>query len=332
MKKAAAILCLLALLFSFAACAPTERTALGFSMGSEYEVTYTCSKDLDVEISNLLSSIEESFSVRVEGSVVARINAALPGEIVSLTQDETDVFTRILTVFTASDGAFDPAIFPLVKAWSFDPPYLMNEEFVPPTEDVISSAKAKSSMSLFSFDLTNNSVSKSDADTALDLGAAIKGYAVEKVVAFLKEKKVKESLIYFGGTIGAVGRDYLIGVTPPRESKHRYAFRFSLKAGEVCATSGDYERYYTYEGKRYHHIIDANTGYPADSGIISATVISSDGLLADALATAVVVLGEEKGIALLEACGAKGALVTSDKKIVTVGVSVTIKDTSYAIK
>ena len=331
MKKTAAIFCLLALLFSFAACSPTERTVRGFSMGSDYYVTYTAFDDLDAEISVLLSSVEGSFSVRVDGSLLSRINAASAGESVALSQEESIVFSRVLSATSLSQGAFDPAILPLVKAWGFDPPYLMNDE-VPPSAEIISTVKAKSSITRFSFDLTNNALVKGDSDAALDFGAAIKGYAVERVVDLLKEKKVKESLVYLGGTIGAVGRDYAIGVTPPRDSEQTYAFRFTLKPGEICATSGDYERYYLYEGKRYHHIIDANTGYPADSGIISATVISSDGLLADALATAVVVLGEEKGVAVLEACGAKGAFVTSDKKIVTVGVSVTIKDKTYAIK
>ena len=324
MKKAAAFLLLFALLFSFVACSPAEKTARGFSMGSDYYVTYLSNDDFDAEIADLLSSVEESFSVKVEGSLTARINAADAGEEVGLLSD-------VFALATVSDGAFNPAILPLVKTWGFDPPYEMNGQ-VPPLEESIQEAKALSSTSLFYLNTSLNSIVKSKSSAALDLGAAIKGYAANRVADYLlQEKGVSEALVYIGGTIAAVGRAYEIGVTPPRDSDESYAFRFRLEEGKTCATSGDYERYYMYNGTRYHHILDSHTGYPAASGVISATVVHSSGLVADALATAVVVLGAEKGAALLERCGAMGAIVTSDKKIVTCNLNVTVKDGSYEI-
>ena len=328
MKKFAAICLLIILVVCLAACAPAEKTALGFSMGSDYYVTYTSSEDISAEVSELLSSIEESFSVRVAGSVVARINAAGVGAF-TLTEEESEVLSRCFALAEASEGAFDPAILPLVKAWGFDPPYFMNGE-VPPTAQVIEEARAVSSHTLFALSKEKGTIFKTTAGSELDLGGAIKGYAAERVRDLVKDK-VKEALVYIGGTIAALGRSYEIGITPPRDSKETYAFRFSLKQNEVCATSGDYERFYIYEGKRYHHILDNSTGYPASSGVISATVVSEDGLLADALATAIVVLGAEKGAILLESCGAKGAIVTADKKIIDCGLSVTVKDKSYEI-
>ncbi len=298
-------------------------------MGSEYYVTYTSSEDLSAEVSQLLSSIEESFSVRVEGSVVSRINAAGSGEEVTLTQEEAAVLLAAFEIARESDGAFDPAILPLVKAWGFDPPYWMNGE-EPPSATAIAQAKSLSDLSLFELNNEQNTIVKSDADACIDLGAAIKGYAAERVRDLVKDK-AKEALVYVGGTIAAVGKNYEIGVTPPRDSEESFAFRFTLQAGEICATSGDYERFYIYDGVRYHHILDAKTGYPASSGVISATVVSEDGLLADALATAVVVLGAQKGAGLLKKCGAKGAIVTEDKKIINCGLSVTVKDMSYEI-
>lgn len=297
-------------------------------MGSEYYVTYTSSEDLSAEVAELLSSIEESFSTKVESSVVSRINAAGVGSI-SLTEEESAVLERCFALAEASEGAFDPAILPLVKVWGFDPPYLMNGE-VPPTQEAINAAKAISSYTLFTYSRQNATITKSLAGAELDLGAAIKGYAAERVRDLVKDK-ASEALVYVGGTIAAVGKNYEIGVTPPRDSEESFAFRFTLKTGEICATSGDYERFYTYEGVRYHHILDGKTGYPATAGVISATVVGEDGLLCDALATAVVVLGAEKGAALLEKCGAKGAIVTSDKKIVDCGLSVIVKDKSYEI-
>ncbi len=322
---------LIVLVVCLAACAPAERTARGFSMGSEYYVNYTSSADLDAEIADLLSSIEESFSVKVDGSLTARINAASKDEVISLTSEETQLLSDVFELSKMTDGAFNPAILPLVKLWGFDPPYEMNGK-VPPMEESIQVAKELSSMSLFDLNTSLNSIVKSRSNAALDLGAAIKGYAANRVADFLlQEKGVSEALVYLGGTIAAVGRSYEIGVTPPRDSDESYAFRFTLEEGRTCATSGDYERFYIYNNTRYHHILDANTGYPAASGVISATVVHSNGLIADALATAVVVLGAEKGAALLEKCGATGAIVTSEKRIVTCNLTVTVKDKSYEI-
>ena len=329
MKKVAAICLLIVLVVCLAACAPAESTARGFSMGSEYYVTYTSKTDLSKSISELLSSIEESFSVREQGSVISRINAAGAGEVVSLTREEAAVLTEAFSLSIETEGAFAPSVLPLVEAWGFDPPYEMNGE-VPPSQQAVAEAKSLSDLSLFDLNATQNCIVKSNAKASLDLGAAIKGYAAQAVAESVA-KEAKEALVYIGGTIAAVGRDYVIGVTPPRDSKESYAFRFTLQEGEICATSGDYERFYIYDGVRYHHILDARTGYPASAGVISVTVVHQNGLIADALATAVVVLGAEKGAALLEKCGAKGAIVTSDKKVITYGLSVTIKDTAYEI-
>ena len=330
MKKLAAIILLTVLVLCFAACSPAEKTARGFSMGSDYYVTYTSSADLDAEIEELLSSVEESFSVRKDNSFVSRINAASVGSSITLTEEENTVLARCYAVSDASDGAFDPAILPLVKAWGFDPPYLMNGK-EPPAEDKIFTAALLSDKAFFAHSEQNKTLVKTASDAELDLGGAIKGYAAEPVRDLVKQK-AKQALVYIGGTIAAVGRDYAIGVTHPRDASQDYLFRFDLKENEICATSGDYERYYEVNGRRYHHILDAKTGYPAASGVVSATVISEDGLLADALATAVVVLGAERGVELLNLYGAKGAIVTSDNKVIAVGVSVTVKDKAYELK
>ena len=331
MKKAAALLFVIILILSLAACAPVEKTARGFSMGSDYYINYLSEEEKGGEIGKLLSLIEESFSVRVEGSVLSRINRAEEGEEILLSQEEYEVFSRVFSVASQSDYAFNPAILPLVSLWGFDPPYSIKGE-VPPSFEEIAMIKPLVSCENFLLKEKERTVLKKKSGAELDFGGAVKGYAAERVAMLLKESGVKEALVYIGGTIAAVGRNYEIGVTPPRSSEESFALRFTLQEGEICATSGDYERYYIHQGQRYHHILDASTGYPAASGVISATVIAKDGLCADALATACVVLGEEKGVALLEKCGVKGILITSEKKVVLCGVSATIKDRSYEIQ
>ena len=330
MKKLTAIVLLLAvLLCALCACSPSTKTTRGFAMGSEYYVTFSSSKDFSSEISEMLSSIEESFSTKVEGSVISRINAAAASDVICLSPEESPVLKRCFEIAKETDGAFEPAILPLVQAWGFDPPYVMNGS-VPPADAVIDNARALCDSSLFVYSEEASSVYKLNGSACLDLGGAIKGYAAERIRDLAKERS-EQALVYIGGTIAAVGKSYEIGVTPPRDSEESYAFRFTLLENEICATSGDYERYYIYENERYHHILDAKTGRPATSGVISATIVTEDGILADALATAVVVLGVDEGIALLEKCGAKGAIVTTDKKVVTYGLTVTIKDASYVL-
>ena len=329
MKKLTAIVLLLAVLCALCACSPSTKTTRGFAMGSEYYVTFSSSKDFSSEISEMLSSIEESFSTKVATSVISRINAAKASEPIMLSEEENAVLKRCFDVAEGSNGAFEPSILPLVKAWGFDPPYDMNGS-VPPNADAIERARAISDRALFIYDKDRKSIYKLNNAACLDLGGAIKGYAAEKVRDLAKER-AEQALVYIGGTIAAVGKSYEIGVTPPRDSEESYAFRFTLSENEICATSGDYERYYIYENERYHHILDAKTGRPATSGVISATIVTEDGILADALATAVVVLGVDEGLALLEKCGAKGAIVTTDKKVVTYGLTVTIKDASYVL-
>lgn len=303
----------------------------GFSMGSDYYVEYFSSVSLDSKIRDRLSSIEGSFSIRAEGSFLSKINESSKGESITLTEEESEVLKRCFELAGKSGEAFSPTLYPLVELWGFNPPdYEMNGK-IPPDEQRIQACLKKISTDGFSL-TEEGALTKINEGAALDLGGAIKGYAAEQVRDLLEEKGATEALVYVGGTIAAVGRDYRIGVTSPRGSQADYAFSFSLSAGEICATSGDYERCYFYQNKRYHHILNGKTGYPADSGIISATIISEDGLLADALATAVVVLGEEKGLSLVRSCGAKAALITSDNRVVTSRLEIILKDTCYEVR
>ncbi|MBQ7712278.1 MAG: FAD:protein FMN transferase, partial [Clostridia bacterium] len=170
MKRAAAFFLLLALLLSFAACAPMDRTLRGFSMGSSYSVTYCFDGDLDSEIAALFDSVESEYSVRVDGSLISRINAAATHEAIALSPSEGALLTRIFSISDESQGAFDPAILPLVRLWGFDPPYEMNGE-VPPTDAAISVARAISTLDHFAFSADGATLVKQSLGAALDLGA-----------------------------------------------------------------------------------------------------------------------------------------------------------------
>ena len=325
-RRVTALLLILLLTILFVtSCVPSKRSVNGFAMGASYYVDYSFGSDLSSEIRALLEGVESSYSATFEPSCIFELNRADAGERVSLTEEEYGAISRVFALAEASDFAFDPAVLPLVKLWGFDPP--IHGE-VPPSSNAIAEILSHSSLSLFSLN-EDRTIRKSDDNAMLDLGGAMKGYAAERVRDLLKEKGAAAALVYVGGTIVSVGEDCKIGVTPPRESGERYAFYFVLKDGEICATSGDYERYFEYEGVRYHHILDPETGYPATSDVISATVISTDGMMADAFATAAVVLGSEKALDLFAKSNVRAALITKEKKVITYNVEVTIKDASY---
>ena len=138
---------------------------------------------------------------------------------------------------------------------------------------------------------------------------------------FKKSKKeVSGAVIAVGGSIllygsKADGSDWNVAVQNPRGQDGEAMGLLSLSGTTNVSTSGDYEKYFMQDGKRYHHILDPSTGYPADSGLISVTIVSDSGLLSDGLSTACFVLGKEKGEKLLETYGAEGVFIDQNKKV-----------------
>lgn len=187
---------------------------------------------------------------------------------------------------------------------------------------------------------TNEAVSSLyiEDQCTLDLGAVGKGIACDVAQNYLKQQKeVSGAVIAVGGSIllygsKADGSNWKVAVQNPRGQDGEAMGVLSLSGTTNVSTSGDYEKYFMQDGKRYHHILDPSTGYPADSGLISVTVVSDNGLLSDGLSTACFVLGKEKGQKLLESYGAEGIFIDQNKKVtVTKGLKdkFTILDEAY---
>ena len=189
-----------------------------------------------------------------------------------------------------SNGAFDITIAPLMDLWGFT-----DKEFrVPEIREIKNTLKLIGSEKL----VLNESESVIELNfpgMKIDLGGIAKGYAFDCAVKKLKENFITSCLIS-GGQVYALGsnsgKPWKIGIKDPRAQGP--AGEIELRDQSV-ATSGDYQQYFTVNGKRFSHIMDPRTGYPAESGVISATVVASDGLTADALSTAVFVLGKLRG-------------------------------------
>ena len=155
----------------------------------------------------------------------------------------------------------------------------------------------------------------------LDLGAAGKGLALQEIQALLAERpEISGAVISLGGSILTFGSKpdgstWRVGIMNPEDTSSNIGI-LSLEGQWCVSTSGDYERYAEIDGVRYHHILDPETGYPADSGVRGVTILTKEGLAGDALSTACFILGPEKGMALARKYGAEALFVLEDGEIV----------------
>ena len=279
----------LALIFSFL-CGCQNRNLYKdtqLMMGTFVEVT-SANKEAAGIVFGEIKRVEDLLSKYKPDSEISRLNKI--GKL-KLSPDTFYIIKKSKEFWKASNGAFDITVAPLVDLWGFtDKKY-----------SVPSDAEIKNVISLIGSDkiiLNNkdNMVQFKIYGLHLDLGGIAKGYALDCAIYKLKEKGVNSCLINAGGQIYCLGdkfgEPWKIAIRDPRGEN--FTGYLSLR-DKAVATSGDYEQYFIKKNKRYSHIINPKTGYPADSGIVSVTVIARDGLTADALATSIFVLGKEKG-------------------------------------
>lgn len=263
------------------------------------------------KISTLINALDDEISWREESSAVAKINS---GEAVKSRQ-VTDIIEKCLQVTKDSDGAFDITIGGVTRLWNIGE----DSQRVPAKKEIDLELQNVGSDKV---SIASNTISLQDG-TKLDLGAVGKGAACDNVMTYLKASDIKGAVVSVGGSIVAYGKynkkgdKWRIAVKHPR-NENEYLGVIFLSEGFV-STSGDYERYFEQDGKRYHHIIDATTGYPADSGVISVTVVCDSGILSDALSTACFILGEKESKSLLEKYNASAIFVDSELNVSVVG-------------
>ena len=298
---------------------------------------------------------KDQLSWREDRSVVSKINAdAQKGIKTKLDSEMTSWVENSLELAKRSNGAFDPTIGRLTRLWNIEgdnPKVPSKQEIKNTLEDTgytkihlekVESQNTANTKKNVDKDIKDNTAKNKETteDTSkntntnesvssiyigdkctLDLGAVGKGIACDVVQDYLKkQKEVSGAVIAVGGSIllygsKADGSDWNVAVQNPRGQDGEAMGVLSLSGTTNVSTSGDYEKYFMQDGKRYHHILDPSTGYPADSGLISVTIVSDSGLLSDGLSTACFVLGKEKGQKLLETCGAEGIFIDQNKKV-----------------
>lgn len=268
----------------------------GFCMDTYFDISFYGPKKADVreEVSAKLSELNRLFDVNNQGGDVYRINEAA-GEFVEVSEDTAYVISRAKAIGEITGRALDITVFPVVKAWGFT----TDENRVPGPEEI---AGLLNFVDVSKIEIEGNKV-KIPKGYMIDLGSVAKGYAGECIKSIFEEHGIKHALIDLGGNIVCIGTkpgggNWNIGVASPYEDRS-IPGTVSV-SNRAVVTSGAYERFFEENGVRYGHIMDPETGYPADSGLMAVTIIADDGLLADALSTAVFVGGEELAVTLKE--------------------------------
>ena len=316
-----------------------NKTYSGIAFGTAIKKTIFTEEDsvcdeIDDNIDKLLKSVDDELSYRLEDSELAIFNRSYAaGGIYSLSPDIMRYLQEEMEVYKETKGAFCPCILPLAKLWGIED----GSKEVPDKsaiDEVIKHIDADNIV------ITDEGLTLNDGSMAIDFGAVGKGIAADKVIEELSKSQAKGAVVSVGGTVatyGVKGADSMwhIGIQDPRAEDGQVFAVLDVKGGNVVSTSGDYEKYFEKDGKRYHHIFDPKTGYPADNGLISVTIATENGFLSDALSTACFVMGVDEGLQYAESKGVDAIFVTSDKKVyLTNGLKKRfhIKNDDYKIK
>jgi len=284
-------------------------------MGTTYSIKII-GKTLDVptikdQIDKILDSINMDMSTYIDSSSINKFNNLRNNKSFIVSQDFYKVLKSSTYFFEITDGAFDPTINPLVEIWGFSKDSLKK---IPSQEEIDDILKVIGMNSLTIH--LDNSISKNNNLTTIDLSAIAKGYAVDKISEYLSSLKYNNHMIEIGGEVRVSGFNldnskWRIAIEYPNFQRSFRKTPYVDKDSETVhtilhisdmsiATSGDYRNYYDINGKRYSHIISPVTGYPIENKIVSVSVLTKECLNADALATALMVMDIEDGIALVE--------------------------------
>lgn len=259
-----------------------------------------------------IRTLEEELSVTKEGSDVWRVNHRTK-DASDLGADAAEAVGTALTIAKDTQGALDPTIYPVVEAWGFT-----KDHQQVPSPEALADALARTGWTRARLDGRTLTL---EPGMEIDLGAVGKGYAGREAGRVLREAGVTNAILSLGGNIEAVGAKpdgspWKVGLKAP--DSEGYAGMIAVKDAAVV-TSGSYERYFTDEqGRRYHHILDPATGRPAENGLLSVTVVGPDGLVCDALSTALFVMGKDRAAAYWRARGDFAMILIEEGRRVTV--------------
>lgn len=245
-------------------------------------------KALDEAVDEI-NNIEQLVSTGIDSSEVSQINKNGKG---SVSETTGYLIKRSKEIYDSTNGVFDITIYPIMQAWGFP-----TENYCVPGKKELKKLRGLMGADHVLYDEKKQEVTLNKEGMKIDLGGIAKGYTSSKVMDIFKENGISSAVISLGGNVQTLngkpdGSDWRVAVENPADTGS-YIGVLSIKDKAVI-TSGGYERYFKQDGRTYHHIIDPATGYPANNGLTSVTIVSDDGTLADGLSTSLFIMGPEK--------------------------------------
>ena len=231
--------------------------------------------------------LDELLSTGNPDSEVSAINTKGSG---TLSDDTKTILTEAMEIYRETDGLFDVTIYPLMQLWGFP-----TQEYHVPTESELQEALAKVDASQIVIEGDRVTLGTGQQ---MDLGGIAKGYTSARIMEIYREYGITSGMVSLGGNVQTLGtrpdgKDWNIGIQNPDGQQGSLLAALPVE-NKAVITSGGYERYFEEDGNTYIHILNPKTGYPADSGLVSVSIISENGMLADALSTSLYLMGEEK--------------------------------------
>jgi len=290
------------LLAACTARTPDSYVLTGKAQGTTFQIKYhgDMASDYSEEVQEVLEAVDVSLNLWREDSFISKVNAAK--DSVNVIPNDDRYFAELTDmskqVHHKTRGAFNPSVYPLVKAWGFGA--------ISPDSDTIPDVKGiLAEYAIEGFPVIIAAIGPDEAlmkppNMELDFNAIAQGYTVDLICRLLEEKGVEDYLVEVGGELRAGGvredgSSWVIAVEKPEDGARSVLESFELNDAAM-ATSGNYRKYVVREGKRYSHTIDPISGYPVSHTLLSATVITSTCALADAYATSLMVMGVDQGL------------------------------------
>jgi thiamine biosynthesis lipoprotein len=271
-------------------------------MGTQYHISLVLQANqhinidkLKVQIDMLLLEINQQMSTYIPTSEISRFNQYKQKNWFPVSNDFAQVVSTAQRVSKQSNGAFDITVAPLIDLWGFG----ATTQFTMPTKQQIKGVLQHTGYQLLEVRASPPALRKLNPNLHIDLSAIAKGFAVDKIWTFLNQKNYSDFLVEIGGEVRNRGLNqkneyWKIGIETPKKNGFRVS-QALLTSNLAIATSGDYRNYFIKDGARYSHTINPKTGKPIRHKLASITVLQKSTMMADAYATALMVLGDEKG-------------------------------------
>jgi len=288
----------------------------GYSMGTSFTVSLvtkdSTARALDGEVRTVIEEVNRSMSTYLPSSDVSRFNEAGVDEWVTVSAMTVEVVTMALAVAEVSNGAFDPTVGPLVDLWGFGPKPSTDQV---PDQAKIDEVRRNIGWQAIEVDETGKKLLKTEP-RELDLSGIAKGYAVDQVAKLVENRGVDNYLVEIGGEMRFAGskpddQPWRVAIEAP-DPEQRSVYKVLEVTEGAMATSGDYRNFFDQDGVRYSHTLDPATGYPINHKLVSVTLLGDRCALADAYATAFLVMGTESALELAESEGMAVYLIERD--------------------